>query len=223
MASIVENFIGDRAIQLGNEEFVRKLSFTNNWTYLRVGIYFRLLGKASTAHPSRLQIGLNNGDQNTFTSNNCAGYAGTAKGYFSNSEFIYDSTNRRFSHSLYTNWLIKKVGATITDTTVASVNNIGYLASADSAAPSIFTAGFLKTGSGAYTVSGTYMNAANFAIRPSYYNFLQVMDDETDETYISVGNALAMTGLGNLDTVSIFWSKNVPVVEIYSLIAVAYW
>jgi hypothetical protein len=225
MASIVENIIGNKAIQLGAEEFVRKMNFGNGWTWMRVGIYFRVMGTSTILHKPRLQIGLNIGDQDTFTSNNCAGYGGTAIGYNADNTWTYDGVNRRYSRTIYTNWCVQKTGATITDTIIGGTNATGYIASADSAGPSIYVGHFLRTGVGAYTVGGNYMTLANFTAFPTYYNFMQVMEADSDVGTYTTGsvNNQNMTGLGNLDTLSIYWNRNVPVIEIYSVIAAAYY
>lgn len=223
MASIVENIIGDKALQLGNEEFVRKLIFGNSWTYMRVGIYFRVMGTSTILHQPRLQIGLNNGDQATFTSNNCAGYGGTAIGYRQGNTWTYDSANRRYSRTIYTNWCLSKVGSTLSETTIGGTNATGYIASADSAGPGIYVGSFLRTTSG-YTVWGNYQTLANFTAFPTFYNFMEVMEREDDGLYTTASsNALALTGLGNLDTLSIYWNRNLPVIEIYSVLAAVYY
>jgi hypothetical protein len=224
MASIVENIIGNKALQLGNEEFVRKLSFGNSWTFMRVGIYFRVMGTSTILHQPRLQIGLNNGDQNTFRSPTCAGYSGTAIGYASNNTWTYDGANRRYSRTIYTNWCIKKLGATITDTVIGGTNATGYIASADSAGPGIYVSSFLRTATG-FTVTGNYQTLANFTAFPTYYNFMQVMEAEGDLGTYTTGssNSENQTGLSNLDTVSIFWNRNLPVIEIYNVIAAVYY
>ena len=77
MASIVENIIGDRALQLGSEEFVRKMAIGNNWNKLRLGMRVLVNGTGDIVGP-RLQMGVCSGDTNTFASTTCTGYVGAS-------------------------------------------------------------------------------------------------------------------------------------------------
>jgi hypothetical protein len=65
MASIVENIVGDKALQLGNEEFVRPLNFGNNWNYIRIIARVTINGSATINSP-RFQFGVCDGWTNTF-------------------------------------------------------------------------------------------------------------------------------------------------------------
>lgn len=58
MAFIVDQFIGDRAIQLGNEELIRPMSFGTNWARLRVGITCAYSGGQTTLAAGNSQGGL---------------------------------------------------------------------------------------------------------------------------------------------------------------------
>lgn len=47
MAFIVEQLVGDRGIQIGNEEIIRPFSFGTNWNKIRVGMLFAVNGFSS--------------------------------------------------------------------------------------------------------------------------------------------------------------------------------
>lgn len=60
MANIVETIVGDKALRLGNEEFLRKLSFGTDWRYIRIGIRWGA-NMSGTLGGRDFVIGVNNG------------------------------------------------------------------------------------------------------------------------------------------------------------------
>src|SRR5512143_156625 len=229
MASIVENILGDKAIQLGNEEFVRKLPWGNSWNFMRVGLYCRLFGTATVPLPAYFQIGVCNGDQQTFASNECAGYAGGLLGTSQTGSFVYDGVNKRYSTtsggSDYVNSQVKKTGPTATYGLTAGTNTASYLAAATTLSPSIVLCEFTRMSSSSYAAICYYTSAAQFnpPIRP--YDYYRCLDDWVyAANFITGGNHFLLSSLpSNMDTLSIFWNHNIPVMEIESIIAVNFY
>jgi hypothetical protein len=236
MASIVENIIGDRALQLGSEEFVRKLSFGNNWNFLRIAARVQINGMADIAAP-RLQLGLCNGDQATFTSANC-NYVGATLNVDNNSRF-------RFASDLYFGGVpaitqgalaVKKIVNTTSEqimgTTVA-----GYIAAASLGNPSLYFVDVFRVSASSYTVyfnRCTISQVTNAAANlTSTYAFLRCAEDELltstfAASYITSYTAaianVTLTGLSaNMDTVSIYWNKSTPTVEISDLSVIRFY
>lgn len=225
MASIVENIIGDKALQLGNEEFVRKLSFGGGWNLCRVGLLMRIFGDTTVTN-CRFQIGFNYGDQDTFMSNNCAGYVGVKYAY--NANFTYESANKRYNcGSTYVNSHVQKQGSTISDSLTAGTNAQMYGAAATSAAPHIWLLNAARTTSTTYTLQGTYVSTANIAYSPTVGDLLAVMEGESvlSNNFCTAGIARVSSGSlpSIMDTVSVYWNHNIPVIEIYALCVVAYY
>lgn len=225
MASIVENIIGDRAIQLGNEEFVRKLSFGGGWNLCRVGLLMRVFGDTTVTN-NRFQIGFNYGDQNTLMSNNCAGYVGVKYVYSAN--FTYESANQRYNCGTnYVNSHVQKQGSTITDSLLAGTTGQQYLAAATSPAPSMLLLQGSRTTATSYTLQGSYITLANFGFSPTVGDLLAIMESEAalSNNFCTAGIAKVSTGTlpSVMDTLSIYWNHNVPVVEIYAICVVAYY
>lgn len=228
MASIVQNIIGDNGLQLGNEEFVRKMPWGNNWQVLRIGLWCRVFGTYSSLHPTLLQIGVNSGDVNTFNSNNCAGYAGgvvgqpTGNGYL----YLYEAANKRFltANSIYPNSQCSKLGATATYSLSAGATNNAYIAAANSPTPSIVMCQITRPTSTSYSPTMYYTSAAQYTIlQPATsYDFLRCMEDESYiGNFLTFGNTLTLTGLPTvMDTLSIFWNRNLPMLEIDNLVLV---
>jgi len=225
MASIVENIIGDKAIQLGNEEFVRKLSFGGGWNACRVGLLMRIFGDTTVTN-CRFQIGFNYGDQDTFMSNNCAGYVGVKYAY--NASFTYESANKRYNlGSNYVNSHVQKQGSAISDSLYAGTTAQMYGAAATSPAPHMWLLAASRTTSTTYTLQGTYVTAANLAYSPTAGDLLAVMENESalSTNFTTAGISKVSTGSlpTSMDTLSIYWNHNIPVVEIYAICVVAYY
>lgn len=225
MASIVENIIGDRAIQLGNEEFVRKLSFGGGWNSCRVGVLMRIFGDLTVTN-QRFQIGFNYGDQDTFMSNNCAGYVGVKYNY--NGNFTYESANKRYNcGSGYVNSHVQKQGSTISDSLYAGSSTQMYAAAATSPAPHMWLLAGSRTTATTYTLQGTYVTAANLAFSPTTGDLLAIMESEAalSNNFCTAGISKVSTGSlpSSMDTLSIYWNHNIPVVEIYAICVVAYY
>ena len=229
MASIVENIVGDRALQLGNEEFVRKMTVGNNWNFLRVGVRLRANGVADIATP-RFQIGLNNGDQNTFSSSNCAGYIGAYLGdrpgpvwSTSGSYPFYYFIGSGGGVSSYTT---KKLVNTVTD---LARNATGGVIGGIDTPPSLFLVDFLRASASSYTVTTTYAIAANL-ISTSFYTLMRVMEDEKLTSTFSLlyitgqTTGSTLTGMpSNMDTVSLYWNKATPTVEVSDLCVIRFY
>jgi hypothetical protein len=226
MASIVQNIIGDQAVQIGNEEFVRKLSFGGSWNYCKVGLLMRVFGD-TTVNNCRFQIGFNSGDQNTLMSNNCAGYVGVK--YCYNTVMSYDAVNKRFNvSSNYFNDHVQKQGATLSETLSAGATGAQYFAAATSAGPMIVVLTATRTTATTYTLMGTYASAAQIVNVPTQGDLLAGMDTEDLGrlgSFCTAGISKVSTGSlpSNMDTLSVYWNHNIPVLEIYAMSVVAYY
>jgi len=236
MASIVENIIGDRALQLGSEEFVRKMAIGNNWNFLRIAARIQVNGLADIAAP-RLQLGLCNGDQATFTSANC-NYVGATLN-------VDNNTRWRFASDAYSGGAVgiaqgalavKKIVNTTTEQIIGTTV-VGYIAAASLGNPSLYFVDVFRVSASSYTV---YFNrcivsqvtnaAANLT---STYAFLRCAEDELltstfaasyITSYTAASASSTLTGMSaNMDTVSIYWNKSTPTVEISDLSVIRFY
>lgn len=228
MASIVENITGDKALQLGNEEFVRKMAIGNNWNYLRIGCRLIVNGTADIANP-RFYLGLNNGDQNTFASSSCDGWIGAGTNLSVATSWVYTTTVYRYGQagaSLFMRYA-KKLGSTTTESAGGALTN-AYLATAGNG-PTIVYADFQRTSSSAYTVYWRMADLTKAPLATTFYDLLRSMEDETSANYATnftnaTGTSASLTGMpSNFDTVSVYYNKSTPTIEISDLCVVRFY
>lgn len=222
MASIVQNILGDNALQLGNEEFVRKMQWGNNWNSLRIGARVTLNGAANLSG-IRLQLGVCNGDTNTWSSATCAGYVAACCGAITNSggtALGFDGTNYRYSgpgvnDSGYTS----KLGSTVSDAQGGSNGAYQYIAATGSGnKPSILMADIGRASASSYTVAWHVVNATQLAQNPRFYDLLRSMEDPGlsgyGATFVTARGANTRTGMpSNMDTLSVYWNYATPTIE----------
>lgn len=241
MASIVQNLLGDKAIQLGSEEFARKLVFGNQWKFLKIGMLLRIFGNTyvggSATLPTNLVFGLNDGDQNTYTSNNCAGFIGITPGTNtggSSSKFAYnyDAVNRRYVCPPSNSYLLMNVSKSLSSLSYTGYVTFGqaYYAASTSDGPGVVVVAFIRTGTTSVQPYYYYQTAAQFAATNPVTegNLLRIMEEEGIGAYgssflTSVTNGNMTSQPSNLDTFCVYWSRNVPMVEISALCAVRYY
>lgn len=221
MASIVENITGDKALQLGNEEFVRKMAIGNNWNKLRIGMRVLVNGTGDIANP-RLQLGVCSGDTNTFASTNCTGYAGA-------SLQPRVSNNMTYSGGVYTYGQaaalppclsIKKLVNTVTEANFSGTAD-GFLPSATLGTVALCFVDIVRASASSYTVAWQRCSTSVMAsLATSLYTLLRVGEDEAlsssfSTTYTTTVTPVTVTGLPSImDTVSIYWNKSTPTIEI---------
>ena len=233
MASIVENIIGDKALSLAGEEFVRKLSFGNNWNKIRIGVIWRING-AATMTACRFHLGLNNGDTNTFASSTCSGNLAIFPGWYAGGvppTFTYDGANSRYQTTIYSWSYSYKVGNSITSAVWPGTNATQYFAASTSSGPRMNFVDILRTSATSYTLNWWYNNITNFnfgVARP--FDLLKGMELEAGDgwaanfvTAPSAGNITSLpASLASLDTLSIYWNQLLPL-EISALAVTRYY
>ena len=232
MASIVENIIGNKALQLGGEEFVRKLSFGNDWRKLRIGIRLIVNGSANIPAPRRLVMGLCDGDQFTYLSGSCLSFAGSGWGLNNGGVWTYDGVNGRYA--MYAggsvHYVLAKVGAAITETSTGD-NTPHYVKTGISGTPHMLLVDITRASSSSYTVQGYAPDGTTILNLPDVYNFMLTTESEyystlvgIVDTYVDRMNSATATGLSsNLDTLSIYWSLASPTVEITDVCVLRYY
>lgn len=218
MATIVENILGDKALQIAQEEFARKLSFGNKWNALRIGMLFRINDTAAIA-AQRIHIGLNNGDSNTLASSTCSGYFGLVAGYLAsppNRNLTYDGVNLCYYTQYYFYGYTFKVGASVSDNMYAGFTGNQYFAASTSSGPRFIGATFYRNSATSYTAYWHYVTLAQFNFKtPDLFDFQSFMEDESlsgwASNFISTATNPAYTSmspsLSSLDTASIYWNK----------------
>jgi hypothetical protein len=232
MASIVENILGDKALSLAGEEFVRKLSFGNNWNKIRIGVIWRING-AATMTACRFHLGLNNGDTNTLASSTCSGNFNVFPGWYTGGvpgTFTYDGANSRYQHTIYTLSYSYKVGNSLTSAVWPGTNATQYFAASTSSGPRMNFGEFTRLSATQYAFNWYYNTVTqfNFGV-PRPFDLLKSMESEDGSGWManfatasSEGNVSGLsTSLSSLDTLSIYWNQLLPL-EISALAVARY-
>lgn len=232
MASIVETITGDKAVQLGiGEEFVRPLSFGNQWSKIRIGMRLAINGNANLgAGLQRLGFGLCNGNQLTYKSSSCVSWVGISWGINPGAAWTYDAVNNWYA--VYSggsvSYVTTKVGATVTDTSTGN-NTPHYISGTLRNAPSIIMTQIDRVSSSSYSVKGYMPGGVQVASTPSFYDLMRCMEDEEMNTIANGGygrtfvdhnlSSATATGVSStLDTLSFFWERaSLPTIEVSDL------
>ena len=230
MASIVETISGDRALQLGNEEFVRKMAIGNNWNKLRLGMRVLVNGTGDIVSP-RLQMGVCSGDTNTFASTNCTGYVGASLNPRNSGNMTYSAGVYNYGQAAAVPPAIsvKKLVNTVTEANFGGTND-GYLPSATLGNTALCFVDIIRLTASSYTVAWQRCNTSAMAsLATTFYTLLRAGEDEAltttfSTTYTSTLAAIAVTGLpAVMDTLSIYWNKSTPTVEISDISVIRFY
>lgn len=229
MAFIVEQFTGDRGVQVGVEDIVRKMPWGTNWTKIRVCCRVATNGYSTIsvpAYPPRLGIcvGAESLISNTALSAICwstlnpqnATYLGSAP------------YNYYFGNNSSSNYFMgEKVGS--------SFNYLGnysgfswYWSANPTVVRSPYFVDFYKTGAVSTLLSTVYSPAsvANVTTDCTRSNFLAMMENESSVINCgSTGNAGLTVSRTQMDWDSIFfnWNRAVPTTTIYDLSVVRFY
>lgn len=220
MAAIVDSLLdGNRRLQIGNEEFVRGLSFGSNWTKVRIGIRFTVndTGGGNISSPANFFVGLCEGTTNTFFSNNTTGFIGCNNSTGLNNAWSY---NASYYTACYNSCIIaKRVG-----NTTSSLGSYGlqYIGSDRwffvGKAPNIGYAFWDFTKNSTSIVFNLFWSFSTGYYGITLSNFIWGLDNETAPPYLAnwgSPNTVAYgNSIGNLDTLSISWSKSTPTIEL---------
>lgn len=230
MATIVENISGDKALQMGNEEFVRKLGYGTNWTKLRLGCRMWVNGVTDVVTP-RFQMGLCVGDVNTFASSSCIQYVGSTTNTTGN--ITYNAGLLSFFYQASGNSpYVTKVGASATYNMFAGAGHSpGNYAAAGSGRTVIVVTDITKASATSVTIRVGYTSDADYANIPVTYHLLRTLDDEVGTStftasyfdWLVLRTITGMSNVVDLDTVSIYWSHSTPTVEVHDIVAVRFY
>jgi len=222
MANITETFVGDKSLQLGNEQFVRTMAMGSSWTKLRVCMRCAFDDSGGDILTAKLMMGVCTGltDFNSGSAD-CAGFT-----------LGYDTTASRFAgppvyyefNGIANTRAFTKVGATLTLVNGANVSN--SLSAAPTTRRSLWFTDITK-GTGLTTISkwtfATGAGAQADRTRQTYLAWLQ--DEATAGGTLGTGAAStpAYTGANLFDSVFVYWNKSTPVINIYDLTVIRFY
>lgn len=225
MAQIVETIIGDRRIQLGNEEMIRQMSFGSKWSKLRIIVRFSINGTANITAPEFVVgvcCGLTNGYKSSNTDfvfglcipgfhssiqDNLNYNAGPPAWYQSSDSIGYDVT-----------W---RTGNTTTKNHPTGVSS--FVASTANNPPACLAVDIVRIGT-VYSVPAWYCPNSQAQVQAGNTQKQQFIgaDSETGSPWSNMTQA-TLTSSNSVsdphmcDCVTVFWSKASPTAEISDL------
>jgi hypothetical protein len=215
MSFIVETITGDRRIQLASEEFVRPMSIGTNWAKLRIGLRCAVWYAGGNFSNVVFSAGVCQG-QNGFVSTNTVDYIGANFLASMLGTFTQTVTSQPFAYSTSGVTYFKKTGSSVLLTNTAGASGPFIGANPQAYHSQIFLD--IAKGSPNYTFNCWAFNS--FAASQTDITrlaFLQALENETAPTGLSnVGANITLAYSGNnlFDSVSIYWNRSTPTLEI---------
>ena len=221
MANIVENILGDKALQLGNEEFLRQFSFGTDWRSIRIGLRWGVNMSGTLATPAFV-IGVNSGTTYGYRDANTVEFAGATLAHGSTTWTYAAGPPAYFSYGWYRTY-----------TRIAGVTTSYISSSLGVYGPILPTRGIIyldvvkKTATGQLTAG--LVQPSNPATAQTdwtqdwLYRFMDV--DITPWSGAWGGGGVAMTYNGNytFDSVSISWNDAVNTIEISDILVTRFY
>lgn len=232
MAFIVEQFVGDRGIQIGVEDVIRPFSFGTNWSKIRVGIHFAINGTGNTAANIGPRLGVCTGN-NAYLSNT------TTDALWLNT--FFDGTGLTLSGTAPNLYLLcagatsfsteQRVGSTTYSTTNAILTSPQAYSANPTQNRSMATLTLTKgtIGAAAFTQQATYMTAAQAVADISRSTFLAQMENETG-TLAGVTNTTAGSNnitasgrwLKDWDSMFVNFGRSTPTLTVFEMCVVRF-
>lgn len=223
MSFIVESISGDRRIQLGAEEIVRPMAIGTNWTKLRIGIRAGLWYAGGNFSNAVLALGVCQG-QNGFISTNTVDYFGVVAGSAMLSTWTITTTSQPFAYTPAGAVYFRKTGQSVVSSTAGSATGPFFTCN-----PQQFRSQFffdITKGATTYTFSSWGFNAfATSQTDVSRAVFLQALENEVSPTSLTnlfASQTIAYSGSGLFDSVSLYWNRSTPTMEISDLAVCRY-
>lgn len=212
MAFILPRSIGDQALQLGQEDFLRKMPFGNNWNKLRIGFRYQTPWTGGNVLIPRLFVGVSNGTDYGFLSpytTDCVGaIVGTYASYLTPSLVLY-------RYNWYSGQILdaaRKVGSVVTLTLGTNSNSFFWNGFPNYA--SGFAMEITRNTDGTYTTIVFYNESVGL-LDISRNTFLVQMESSAAPTWCSnTSSAKTIAGGAFYDSLHISWNKSIPTLNL---------
>jgi hypothetical protein len=218
MPYISQSFVGDQALQLGNEEFVRTMSFGANWRKVRIGIYYSIycnvdaLNNVAMAANAALWLGLCQGSGGGFT-NPVPTDAVAFNINYGNYVLQYHSTPPGYyGFGFNPGRMTWKYGPAVTN--VNQSTSLGTNSAAGTYRYSMYVDYSLSAGPPSATMGVTnWQDTSAPSGDQSRTVFLTNMQAENSMTGLIpiIGTGFTYTGNFKLDSVCVYWNRCMPV------------
>jgi hypothetical protein len=212
--AFIYNVSSDRRIQLCAEELVRTLAIGSSWSRLRLGIRLRFNGlciDTGGTGNGALAVGLCRGSAG-FYDPYTVDYIGFSQGTSTQAGGSWTYAVERSSTTDHA--LFKKVGASVTASSAGSSATL-YIA-ANNFNHSVLYLDVTR-GSPNYTLVGYSLTVGAVASdwsRTSFFTGLETESPITGMAAVNTTTAMAYSGDGYFDSISVLWSRCVPTIDI---------
>lgn len=219
MAYIAETVAGDKRIQLGSEDFVRKMTMGANWQKIRIGMRVAINDVGAAIPNAALVIGVCQGPY-PFISSSCIDFVGASLGvYDTNTYGRYAGPPVYFGYDY--NQAIVKQGAVLTQATSSYATR--YIGGAPASRMCSILVDIIK-GSPNYTA--TLWRPQSTPVNVTSYELGTQLENENNPQPANVFDSpvnVAYSGSGLFDSVCIHWKYPAPYLEIADLTVVRYY
>ena len=215
MAFITEPIIGDKRVQIGHEDFVRKMAIGNDWTSIRISLRLTILDSVGNFN-SNLVIGLCNGFGYS-SSDPSADFIGIDQ---LNESVLYTRASPIFSPPTANNisWRnLRKVGG-VTGVNSTAAANTCQMASSLAVGPSGHCISIVRATATTYTV--ICYPASNIFASITRFQALQNAEGAINGLNTVNFNTPTLAGGSTYDYLNISWGASTPTLEISDMTVV---
>lgn len=195
MAFIVEDLIGDRAIQIGVEEIIRPFSFGTNWNKVRVGVRFSCYAISAISTGYGPYMGICTGNEALFSTNTTDavflyyGQSTASYSFLGTPPNVY-LQNAAGSASIYS---FQRVGNTTTQLSTSQTGSTVAVSAYPAVNVSAWFLDFFKVNTTQIQTRMFYCQSTQGAATISDSQFLAGMETET----VAVGGMTITSGAAN--------------------------
>ncbi len=225
MAFIVETIVGDKRIQLGNEDFVRTMALGTNWQKIRIGLRISIYdcgGNIPVPEGTRngLTLGVCQGSTYAYSSPNCVDALGLRIPDTHDAAAFTRGSGPPVYYGCAFVCGVTKVGQSEARTGSTNINT--YLSGDPGSIRSSLLLDITR-GAVSYTLKPwNYQNATQVDMTRGTF-LMQVENEATPGSLAGTAFAVPYTGSGLFDSVFLHWGRCVPTIEISDLTVVRFY
>lgn len=210
MASIVQTFVGDNALRLNNEEYVRRMAWGTDWKRIRIAVNHsgQWVGNFSNEY---YYIGICQGTTNTFKSGSCDEWVGFWVGSSGGTWFYTAGPPSGVTQGGANGKWGYKIAGVLTTVNNTSVNN--YIGGTNR---NYWVAEIEKT------ATGYIVGRDTPSVIPTVDVFGRNFEMYAQQAESNNFSAVNFSTNGLLDSVSVYWTYAAVGVEISEILVVRY-
>lgn len=217
MANIVEAFVGDLSLELGNEQFIRPMVIGTNWSKIRIGLHFTING-ASTINNAGLLVGVCAGghDYNSASADLVGGHFGAT---LFNSTITYTAGTTGYFSSAAPPIGVTKLGASVNTANCTEAQAPQF--PAITSGRGLLAVDITKASPPSVRFWSNYSaTAADAQTDQTQYGFRLSLENESTINTLCHDHGIATpayAGTSLWDAVLVYWNKSLPPIEVFEI------